>query len=284
GAHRGEGLGNQFLAQIREVDALAHVVRLFGSSGVPLAEGKIDPVRDAEVVEAELILADLAVVERVRERLVPRARAGDLSAREELAAVERIREALQRGVPVRRLDLGAAEAGLVSGWHLLTAKPVVYVANTAEGASPDDPRLRAVGAHAETQGAAAVTLNAQWEAELAELDPQEAEEFRAGAGATAALPALVHAAHALLGLVTFFSVASAEVRAWPVPRGTTAVEAAGQIHTDMAQGFIRAEVIPWEKLVAAGGLPQARERGLLRLEGRAYQVQDGDVITFRFAV
>ena len=283
GAHAGEGLGNQFLAQIREVDALAHVVRLFESPDTP-TEGAIDAVRDAEIVEAELLLADLALVERIRERLIPRARAGDQSARDELTAAERLREAFQRGVSARRLEISAAESARVAGWHLLTAKPVVYVANTAEEAIPEDPRVGALRAHVEKEGAALVAINAQWEAELAELDPGEAEEFRAAAGAPPALPALVRAAHALLSLVTFFSVASAEVRAWPVPRGTTAVEAAGRIHSDMAQGFIRAEVIDWETLVAAGGLAQARERGLLRLEGRPYQVQDGDVITFRFAV
>lgn len=288
GAHRGEGLGNQFLAQIREVDALAHVVRLFDAPDVPSAEGEIDPARDAEIVETELLLADLAVVERARERLIPRARAGDRAARGELEAANRYREALQRGTPARRLERAAAEGAPAAGWHLLTGKPVVYVANTAEGIGPEDPRFQGLAAYAEAQGAAALALNAQWEAELGELDPREAEEFRAAAGtASAECPALsrlVRAAHALLGLVTFFSVASAEVRAWPVPRGTSAVEAAGQIHTDMAEGFIRAEVIDWETLVGAGGLPQARERGLLRLEGRAYQVRDGDVITFRFAV
>ncbi len=283
GAHAGEGLGNQFLAQIREVDAVAHVVRLFESPDVP-REGGIDPVRDAEIVETELVLADLALVERVRERLIPRARAGDRAARDELAAADRLREGFQRGVFARRLDLSAAEAALVTEWHLLTAKPVVYVANTAEGTGTDDPRLQTLAVHAEKQGAALVTINAQWEAELADLEPGEAEEFRAATAAPPALPALVRAAHALLGLVTFFSIASAEVRAWPVPRGTTAVEAAGQIHSDMAQGFIRAEVVNWETLLAAGGIAPARERGLLRLEGRAYQVQDGDVITFRFAV
>lgn len=287
GAHTGEGLGNQFLAQIREVDALAHVIRLFDSPDVPAADGEVDPVRDAEIVEAELLLADLAVVERVRERMIPRARAGDREAKQELEVTDRLRQAIQRGAAAGEVELSAEEAARAGGWHLLTGKPVVYVANAGEGIAPEDPRLGALVGHAQARGAAAVALNARWEAELAELEPAEAAQFRAAAGDGGEEPALAkftRAAYALLGLVTFFSIASAEVRAWPVPRGTTAVEAAGRIHSDIAQGFIRAEVIDWDTLVAAGGLAQARERGLLRLEGRAYQVQDGNVITFRFAV
>ncbi len=284
GAHRGEGLGNQFLAHIREVDAIVHVVRLFETSDVPHVEGDLDPLRDAEIVEAELALADLATVDRVRERVAPRARIGDKAAQHDLVVVDRVREALQRGIPVRRLDLAPAEAAQAAEWHLLTSRPVIYAANVSESVGPDDPRVQALARHVEEQDAAIVVVNAQLEAELADLELKEAEEFRAAAGSEAALPRLARPAYTLLGYVTFFSIASAEVRAWPVVRGTTAVEAAGKIHTDMAQGFIRAEVIPWETLVAAGGLHQAREHGLLRLEGRAYQVQDGDVITFRFAV
>ncbi len=287
GAHTGEGLGNQFLAQIREVDALAHVVRLFEAPDVPAAEGDVDPVRDVGIVEAELLLADLAVVERARERLIPRARAGDREAKQALEAADRLREGLQRGRPAREVERSPEEAARSGEWHLLTGKPVLYVANVGEGITSADPRLEAIRTYAQAQGAAAVAINARWEADLAELEPAEAEPFRAAAGEGGEDPPLTRfarAAYALLGLVTFFSVASAEVRAWPVPRGTTAVEAARRIHTDMAQGFIRAEVIDWGTLVAAGGLAQARERGLLRLEGRGYQVQDGDVITFRFAV
>jgi len=205
-------------------------------------------------------------------------------AQHELAIVDRVREALQRGVAVRQLDLASPEAAHVAEWHLLTTHPVILAANVSEDVRPDDPRVQTLVRHAEAQDAAIVVVNAQLETELADLDPKEAEEFRAVSGLEAALPRLVRAAYTLLGYVTFFSIASAEVRAWPVVRGTTAVEAARTIHSDMAQGFIRAEVIPWETLTAAGGLHQARERGLLRLEGRSYQVQDGDVITFRFAV
>ena len=284
GAHRGEGLGNQFLAHIREVDAIVHVVRVFEAPDVPHVEGGTDPLRDAEIVEAELALADLATVDRVREKIAPRARIGDKVAQHELAIVDRVREALQRGVAVRQLDLASPEAAHVAEWHLLTTHPVILAANVSENVGPDDPRVQALVRHAEQQDAAIVVVNAQLETELADLDPKEAEEFRAVSGSEAALPRLVRAAYTLLGYVTFFSIASAEVRAWPVVRGTTAVEAARTIHSDMAQGFIRAEVIPWETLVAAGGLHPARERGLLRLEGRAYQVQDGDVVTFRFAV
>jgi len=284
GAHRGEGLGNQFLSHIREVDALVHVVRVFEAPDVAHVEGSADPLRDAGIVEAELLLADLAVVDRLHDRVVPRARIGDKAAKEELALIERVRNGLQRGVPARHLELTPHDQPHVAGWHLLTARPVIYVANVSEGTGEEDPRVAALIRHAEAQDAAIIVVNAQLEAELAELSPQEAAEFRAGSDGEAPLPRLARAAYALLGYVTFFSIASAEVRAWPVVRGTTAVDAAGGIHTDMARGFIRAEVIPWQTLVAAGGLHQARDRGLLRLEGRAYQVQDGDVITFRFAV
>jgi GTP-binding protein YchF len=284
GAHRGEGLGNQFLAHIREVDAIVHVVRLFRAPDVPHVEGELDPLRDAEIVETELALADLSTVERVREKIAPRARSGVKGAQQELALADRVREALQRGLPARRLDLPPAEAEQVSQWHLLTLRPVIYVANISEDVPLQEPRVQSLVRHAEAEDAAVVVVNARLESELADLSPEEAAEFRAAAGEEAALPRLVRAAYALLGYVTFFSVVSAEVRAWPVVRGTTAVEAAGRIHTDMARGFIRAEVIPWQTLVAAGSLHQARERGLLRLEGRSYQVQDGDVITFRFAV
>jgi hypothetical protein len=283
GASHGEGLGNQFLAHIREADAIVHVVRVFDAPDVPHVEGGIDPLRDAEIVETELALADLATVERAREKVAPRARIGDKAAQQELASSERLREALARGVAARRLVLDGAAAAQAAQWHLLTARPVIYAANVSEGVLEDDPRVHALVRHAEAQDAAIVIVNAQWEAELGDLDPGEAEEFRAAAGVSAPLPRLVQAAYTLLGYVTFFSIASAEVRAWPVARGTTAVEAAGKIHSDMAQGFIRAEVVPWQILVNAGGLHQAREHGLLRLEGRGYQVQDGDVITFRFA-
>ncbi len=283
GAHQGEGLGNQFLAHIREVDAIVHVVRLFEAPDVPHVEGSVDPIRDVEVVEAELALADLATADRTREKIAPRARIGDKAAQHELPVIDRVREALQRGVAARRLAWGPEEAAYVAAWHLLTAKPVIYVVNISEAVGADDPRVAAMVRHAEGQDAAIVTVNAQFEVELGELDPAEAAEFRVASGGESALTRLVRAAYALLGYVTFFSVASAEVRAWPVVRGTSAVDAAGTIHTDMAQGFVRAEVIPWETLVAAGSLHAARDRGLLRLEGRTYQVQDGDVVTFRFA-
>ncbi len=284
GASRGEGLGNQFLSHIREVDAIVHVVRVFEAPDVPHVEGTADPLRDAEIVETELALADLATVDRMRDRLAPRARIGDKDAQHELVIVDRVREGLQRGLPVRRLDLTPAGTTHIAPWHLLTAKPVIYAANVSEDVAGDDSRIAALTRHAEAQDAAIVVVNAQLEAELADLEPKEAEEFRAAAGLEPALPRLVRAGYTLLGYVTFFSIASAEVRAWPVVRGTSAVDAARKIHSDMAQGFIRAEVIPWQNLVEAGGIHQARERGLLRLEGRSYQVQDGDVITFRFAV
>jgi len=284
GASRGEGLGNQFLAHVREVDVLLHVVRLFTAPEVAHVEGTVDPVRDAEIVEAELLLADLAQVERLRERTGPRARSGDAAARAEVEVLDRLREALGRGIPARRA-LEGAELARLAPWRLLTAKPVLVVANVDGAAAA--AALAALQRHAEAQGARLVALDARLEAELAELPAEEAAEFRRALGKdgdASGVSRLLRTTYELLELITFFTVLSQEVRAWPLPRGATALEAAGRIHTDMARGFIRAEVVPWEGLVAAGSLEAARERGLLRVEGRGYVVQDGDVLTIRFAV
>ena len=284
GASRGEGLGNQFLAHVREVDVLLHVVRLFAAPEVAHVEGTVDPVRDAEIVEAELLLADLAQVERLRERAGPRARSGDAAARAEVEVLDRLREALARGIPARRA-LEGEELTRVAPWRLLTAKPVLVVANV-DGAAAG-AALEALQRHAEARGARVVALDARLEADLAELPAEEAAEFRRALGGdedASGVGRLLRATYQLLELITFFTVLSQEVRAWPLRRGATALEAAGRIHTDMARGFIRAEVVSWEGLVAAGSLEAARERGLVRAEGRGYVVQDGDVLTIRFAV
>lgn len=285
GASRGEGLGNQFLAHIREVQAVAHVVRCFEAADVPHVEGTVDPVRDIEIVEAELALADLAAVEREIERTHARVRAHDAHAPEDLALLRDLREALQRGIPVRRWAADDRRTALVQPLRLLTAKPVVFVANVSEGALPGGGgSADEVRAHAAAAGAETVVLAARLEAEAAALPEEEAiEVLRAYGLPEPGLAALARSAYRLLRLITFFSTASKEVRAWSVREGTTAPAAAGAIHTDMERGFIRAEVINWEVLLRAGSLRAAHDRGLVRIEGKDYIMQDGDVVQFRFA-
>lgn len=286
GASRGEGLGNQFLAHIREVDAIAHVVRCFPDPDVPHVEGAVDPVRDIEVVETELALADLATLEREIERMRSRVRAHEVHALDHLERAVAVAEELKGGMQIRRLPRDPERDALLRPFRLLTAKPVVYVANVAESDLPDGgPGAGRVRGYASQVSAAAVVLAAKLEAEAAALPAQESVEFLSAYGLQEpALWTLIQAAYRLLDLVTFFSTASKEVRAWSVPRGTRASEAAGKIHTDMERGFIRAEVINWETLVKAGSLRAAHDLGQVRLEGKDYMVQDGDVILFRFAV
>ena len=286
-AHKGEGLGNQFLARIREVDALLHVVRCFHGDAAHL-EGSIDPQRDIGIVETELLLADLAAVERARAQVIPRARTGDRAARQEDAALAHLEAHLAAGRPARTGALpsgGEPAAQVVGRVHLLTAHPVLYIANLDEGEAAGGPCLDAVSRHAEGAGTWALGLCAKLELELADLPEEEAVQFLAAVGLRdRALPRLIRACEALVGLRTFFSIASGEVRAWHVPAGTRAPGAAGRIHTDMERGFIRAEVVAYQDLVACGSIAAARERGVIRLEGKEYAIQDGDVVTFRFAV
>ena len=300
-AHKGEGLGNEFLGRIREVDALAHVVRCFGGD-IAHVEGSVDPIRDIEIVETELLLADLAAVQRARAQIGPRVRTGDREAREREAALARLEDHLRAGRPART-DLPAPgegssrgataspgagtrpEAAPLGGEPLLTARPVLYVANLPEEDGAASACLDAVRAHATAQRAGALGMCAKLEMELAELPATEADEFRSSLGIHERGAArLIQACQSLLGLGTFFSIVSDEVRAWPVPAGTRAPQAAGRIHTDMERGFVRAEVVSFADLTACGSIAAARERGLVRLEGKDYVVHDGDVITFRFAV
>ncbi|MBI2122926.1 MAG: redox-regulated ATPase YchF [Armatimonadetes bacterium] len=284
GAHRGEGLGNQFLAHIREVDAIAHVVRCFPSADIPHMEGEIDPVRDIEIVETELALADLDGVGHELERVRVRVKAQDQRAIEAAAVLETVVDDLTRGIPVHRLIPDPRRDEVLRPLRLLTGKPVLYVANVAETDLPAGPCAEAVAGYAQSQRAAALPLSVKLEAEAAELGGQGAEEQLAAYGLTEpGLLRLIRAAYDLLKLITFFSTASREVRAWPVPQGTRAPQAAGRIHSDMERGFIRGEVINWRTLVEAGSMQAARDRGLVRLEGKEYVVQDGDVILFRFA-
>jgi len=286
GASRGEGLGNRFLAHIRQVDALVHVVRCFEAPDVAHVPGALDPARDVETVELELLLADLETAERARGRLA-RVRQSDRRAAERAAAVAELVAALERGIPLWRATLTPESRELARELSLLSIKPVLYVANVAEeeyGAAEQNPLVRAVVQLAQASGAPVVIVPARLEVDLLEMSAQERAEFRSALGwGRRGLPQLVQEAYTLLGLISFFTTRT-ELKAWTIPRGTRAVEAAGKIHSDFARGFIRAEVLPWSELVRAGSLARARELGLIRLEGRDYLVEDGDVIHFRFHV
>ncbi len=286
GASRGEGLGNRFLAAIREVDAILHVLRCFEDAEVAHVEGSVDPLRDAELVETELLLADMESLERRREGLVKRARGGDGEARALLTLIERLLPALEAGTPARAATLDGEDRRRLRGLQLLTAKPVLYVCNVEEGAvAGGNAWSRQVAEMAARQGAETVVISAAIEAELAALAPEERREYLESLGlAEPGLHRVVRAGYRLLDLVTFFTAGPKEARAWTVPRGTRAPEAAGVIHSDFARGFICAEVIAYEDYVACGGEQGAKEAGRMRLEGRDYVIRDGDVCLFRFNV
>jgi ribosome-binding ATPase len=289
GASRGEGLGNQFLANIREVDAIVHVVRCFEDPDVAHVMGGVDPVRDHDVITAELALADLAVIERRLEKVRKTARSGVKDDQVEAAFLERVVDELNAGRGARAAMDTPEHRRLLQQLGILTAKPVLYAANVAEerlaeGGGPVVEALRAsVREHHED--ADVVPFSARFEAELLQLPDGEHAEFLASAGiAEPGLDRLIHAGYRLLGLETFFTVGENEVRAWTLHRGASAFDAAGEIHSDFQRGFIRSETIGWEEFVTAGSYKAARERGLVRSEGREYVVRDGDVLLFRFNV
>lgn len=289
GASRGEGLGNKFLAHIREVDAVAQVVRCFRAADVTHVAGEIDPLRDVEIINTELCLADLETVEKRQERAGRALKGGaDKRARAEAALLEKLHAALGEGRPVRLLAWDEEETALLRELNLLTAKPVLYVANVGEddAAAPGDNSLvQELAAHARQENASLIAVCAQLEAELAQLPPEEAADFLAELGLTeTGLAKLIRASYQLLGLVTFFTAGEPEVRAWTIRRDTKAPQAAGKIHTDIERGFIRAEVVSYADLMAVGSHNAAREKGLVRLEGKDYVMQDGDVVYFRFNV
>ncbi|MDE0055318.1 MAG: redox-regulated ATPase YchF [Gammaproteobacteria bacterium] len=285
GASRGEGLGNQFLAHIRETQAIAHVVRCFEDEGVVNVRNQVSPADDIEVVDTELALADLDTVERAHDRVRRVAAVGDSQARARTALLEKMHECLDRGSPVRALDLTANERAAIADLHLLTAKPVMYIANVAEDGLRDNPLLATVEAIAGAHSAPCIPICAKIEAEIAELEVDERMDFLHDLGLeTPGLDRVIQAGHRLLGLHDFFTHNSEEARAWTVPVGTAAPQAAGAIHTDFERGFIRAEVIAYEDFDSFGGEQGAREAGRRRLEGRDYVVLDGDVIHFRFNV
>ncbi|MCI0569176.1 MAG: redox-regulated ATPase YchF, partial [Myxococcaceae bacterium] len=291
GASKGEGLGNQFLANIRQVDAVLHVLRCFVDENVTHVEGGVDPLRDREVIDTELALADLATVEKRRERTQKNTKVGGKAGEEakaELALLDRLVAALNEGKPVRSLGLTAEEKAVIRDLFLLTAKPVLYIANISEGQigkEDSDPMVKAVREMAAKEGAEVVVLAAAMESEIQALPEEERPGFLDSVGLTEpGLNKVVRSGYKLLGLQTYFTVGEQECRAWTVRKGAKAPEAAGVIHTDFERGFIKAEVIAYGDLLRLGSEAAAREKGLLRVEGKEYVVQDGDCMHFRFNV
>ncbi len=281
GAHEGEGLGNRFLANIRETDAIVHVVRAHGDENVIHPEGRVDPLKDVETIETELVLADLEQAERRVERVTRQARSGDRVAIAEEAWLNEVIEELKAGRPVRGVPVPEDARNAARDLGSLTAKPVLFVANVDEG-SEEVPAE--VAAHARAQGAGAVAVSSRIEAELGELEDEDAAAMRTELGVSeSGLERVVRGAFSLLHLIAFFTAGEAKpAQSWHLREGLTAWHAAGQIHSDIQKGFVRAEVVGWRELVDAGGYAGARDRGTLRLEGRDYTMTDGDVITVKF--
>jgi ribosome-binding ATPase len=285
GASQGEGLGNQFLSHIREMDAIAHVVRCFESADVIHVSGKVDPLSDVEIIDTELALADLATLEKGLERAIKATKSGDKDAMRRRALFERVKVQLDRAQPVRALRVTEEERRDLRELQLLTAKPVMYVANVAENGFANNPLLAALEKRAAAEGAVVVPVCAAIEAEIAQLEEAESREFLAELGLKEpGLNRVIRAAYRLLGLQTFFTAGPKEVRAWTVRVGASAPQAAGVIHTDFERGFIRVEVIAFPDYLAGRGEAGARDAGKLRLEGKEYLVQEGDVMHFRFNV
>ena len=288
GASKGEGLGNKFLEHIRQVDAIAHVVRCFEDENITHVSNTIDPLRDIETIQTELCLADLDIVERRLEKLTKILKSGNKEAKIENEILQKIKSALNEGTPARRLDLSDEEIFTIRETNLLTLKPTLYIANVSEDEVSDaekNPHVQKVKKLAESEDASVVTICAKVEAEIAELDDAEAKEFLEELGLeSSGLDRLIHAAFDLLGLMTFLTSGSDECRAWTIKKGTSAVKAAGKIHSDIERGFIRAEIVNYDDLVELGSVNAAREKGLVRLEGKDYVMQDGDVTYFRFNV
>jgi len=284
GASKGEGLGNKFLAHIRETQAIAHVVRCFEHDDIVHVAGRIDPLADVETINTELALADLESVERALDRVARQTRSGDKEAIARQALLEKVRAHLDGAMPIRTLGLGE-QIDKLQDLHLLTAKPTMYIANVAEDGFENNPLLDRVRDLAAKEGAEMVPVCAAIESEIAELPDEEKTEFLADLGLEEpGLNRVIRAGYRLLRLQTYFTAGEKEVRAWTIPVGATAPEAAGVIHTDFQKGFIRAEVIAYADYIACGGEPGAKEAGKWRLEGKDYIVQDGDVIHFRFNV
>ncbi len=289
GASRGEGLGNQFLAHIREVDAIVQVVRCFDDTNVTHVDGSVNPERDAETIGLELIFADMQTVEKRIARTGKAAKSGDKKLLAEAETLQQINAALERGVPARRQDLSEDGRALAAEMCLLTLKPVIYAANIAEDdlSKPEDslPRVVALKRIALAEGAEVIVVSARIEEEIASMDDEEGALFLQELGlAESGLNRLIKKSYELLGLMSYLTAGEKEVRAWTIPRGTKAPQAAGVIHSDFERGFIRAEIVSYDALMACGSFNAAKDKGLVRSEGREYVFQDGDVVLFRFNV
>jgi len=288
GASKGEGLGNQFLANIRETDTVVQVVRCFEDENIVHVEGAVDPLRDIETIQIELALADLATAERRREKAQKSLKSGDKVARQELEVLDKLQPALEAGRSARTVTLSDDERALARNFFLLTTKPTIYAANVEEAALAnidENAMVKAVREVAANEAAECVVICAQLEADLVALPPEERLDYLKSLNlSTSGVDQLIKSAYHLLGLMSFLTAGEKEVRAWTIPQGTRAQTAAGTIHSDIERGFIRAEIVGYDELIAAGSYAAAREKGLLRLEGKDYIMQEGDVVHFRFNV
>jgi len=286
GAYKGEGLGNKFLSHIREVDAIVHVVRCFEDENIVHVDGSVDPARDMETINLELIFADLETIERRADRARKNGKGGDKQFLAEAALCDRIRAHLESGKPVRTMELSDDEHAAVKAMFLLTTKPVIYVANISEDEiGQKNPLADKLYAAAKAEGAEALTICAKVEEEIAELSPEEKQAFIEELGiGESGLDKLVKACYKLLGLISYLTAGPKEVRAWTIERGTKAPQAAGKIHTDFERGFIRAEIVSYDTLMENGTMLACKEKGLIRSEGKDYVMQDGDIVVFRFNV
>ncbi len=288
GASQGEGLGNKFLANIREVDAIVHVVRCFENGDIIHVEGTVDPMRDVETINMELILSDLEIIERAIDRTTKAAKS-DKSLLPKIEVLEKVKAALDEGKCARAIGLSEEEAAWIEESRLLTMKPIIYVANVSEdevgGSYEQNEGYQKLKAHAASEGSEIIAVSAQIEAEIAELDGEEKAAFLADLGITeSGLDKLIKSGYSLLGLISFLTAGPKEVRAWTITRGTKAPQAAGKIHSDFERGFIRAEVVSFDDLVREGDRNKVKEKGLLRSEGKDYVMQDGDIVEFLFNV
>lgn len=289
GASRGEGLGNKFLSHIREVDAIVHVVRCFNDDNIVHVDGSIDPIRDIETINLELIFADMEAVAKRIDRTKKLMKSGDKKYNTELEALERINKALEDGKPARSVELSEAEAEMLNDFELLTKKPVLYAANLSEddfsGGYDDNEYLKAVTEFAEKENSEVLPVSAKIEEDISTLSPDEKAEFLSEMGiGESGLDRLVKKSYKLLGLISYLTAGEPEVRAWTIKKGTKAPAAAGKIHSDFEKGFIRAEVVAYDDLIACGSNAAAKEKGLVRSEGKEYVVCDGDIVLFRFNV
>jgi GTP-binding protein YchF len=289
GAAQGEGLGNKFLSHIRQVDAVVHIVRCFADNNITHVEGSVDPMRDIEIIDTELCLADIETVNKRLERLQKLAKSGDKKAKAEQDLLTRIQNTLNKALPARNLELTYDEKVMLQPVNLLTLKPVLFVANTPESdianAGTNNIYVQKLKKHADTEKSEVITISAKMESEIAELEPGEAVELLKELGVEdSGLNKLIKASFKLLGLITFLTAGEKEVRAWTITDGTKAPQAGGKIHSDIERGFIRAEIVSYRDLIAAGSQNAAKEKGQVRLEGKDYIMKDGDVTYFRFNV